>query len=145
MRNKNYFTDREMCQSYTAESRGIDNSMSEAILTRWHTFRDTILNPLRAEWGSAIVITSGYRCPVLNQAVGGVKTSAHLRGEAVDLVPKNGDIEGFFEFTKWWLLRKDKKFDQLIYERDSQGNIWVHLGYKNNLGFFRGQILSLNK
>ncbi|MCD4828215.1 MAG: peptidase M15 [Candidatus Cloacimonetes bacterium] len=31
------------------------------------------------------VITSGYRCPSHNEAVGGVKTSAHMSGLAADI------------------------------------------------------------
>ena len=140
----NYFTDAEFEHSYTAESRGISNKMTPAIKAKWRAFRSDILNPLREDWGSALIVTSGYRCSALNSLVGGSKTSAHLRGEAIDLVPKNGDTTGFFEFTKWWLLRKEKRFDQLIWENDGE-NWWVHIGYRNNLGFQRGEIKSLKK
>ena len=32
-----------------------------------------------------VVVTSGYRCPVHNEAVGGVKNSQHLYGKAADI------------------------------------------------------------
>lgn len=36
-----------------------------------------------------VVVTSGYRCPVHNEAVGGVKNSQHLYGKAADIYVQN--------------------------------------------------------
>jgi uncharacterized protein YcbK (DUF882 family) len=41
---------------------------------------------MRQLYGKPIRIASGYRCAEHNAAVGGVKTSAHLLGEAADIV-----------------------------------------------------------
>ena len=46
---------------------------------------DYILQPLRDEWGGPLFINSGYRCPELNKAVGGVPTSQHVKGQAADV------------------------------------------------------------
>lgn len=76
---KSYFTISELCKSDTAKQLRIDNTPSEKIkgnLTKLIEF----LNPLREAWGSPIKVTSGYRCPKLNRAVGGSTTSAHLKG-----------------------------------------------------------------
>ena len=43
------------------------------------------LENLRAQYGKAIVINSGYRSPDVNTAVGGVRNSKHLDGLAVDI------------------------------------------------------------
>lgn len=43
------------------------------------------LDSAREEYGHPIVVTSGMRCPDHNKAVGGVSTSAHVTGEAVDV------------------------------------------------------------
>lgn len=45
---------------------------------------DNILQPLRDAWGGPIFINSGYRSKELNEAVGGVETSQHRKGEAAD-------------------------------------------------------------
>ena len=44
-----------------------------------------VLQPLRTALGVEMHINSGYRCPELNEAVGGVPNSMHLRGEAADV------------------------------------------------------------
>lgn len=46
----------------------------------WH------LEVLRSDVGRALVIVSGYRCPVHNRAVRGAKNSRHMVGDAADLV-----------------------------------------------------------
>lgn len=44
-----------------------------------------ILEIVRAEYGQPITISSGYRCPSVNRAAGGVPSSFHLQGRACDL------------------------------------------------------------
>lgn len=46
---------------------------------------------LRKDWGKPITISSGYRCPVHNQAVGGVPLSLHIFGGALDLKFKDSE------------------------------------------------------
>ena len=48
-----------------------------------------VLQPLRDAWGKPLHINSGYRCPALNEAVGGVPTSQHRLGEASDVACDN--------------------------------------------------------
>ena len=43
------------------------------------------LENLRRIAGGPVVITSGYRCPAHNKAVGGVENSYHTRGMAADI------------------------------------------------------------
>lgn len=45
-----------------------------------------ILNPLRNRIDTPITITSGYRGPELNRAVGGSTTSDHANGRAADII-----------------------------------------------------------
>ena len=62
---------------------------------------DRVLDPLRESWGGPICVSSGYRCPMLNRAVGGVEGSYHTRGMAADIYDPKGLTEGLF-----WRLRE---------------------------------------
>ena len=123
-----YFTLQELKRSETAERLGIDNTPDAEVVGHLETLVERLLDPLREAFGRPIIVTSGYRCPELNKAVGGSPTSAHLQGYAADLVPKDGNVQRFLEFTYWWLLREGKPYDQLIAETNSKGAKWVHLG-----------------
>lgn len=86
---KTYFTIDELCYSYTAEQQDIDNTPPDNIKERLKKLIE-FLNPLREAWGSAIRINSGYRCPELNDAVGGVSTSAHCFDVETEILTTTG-------------------------------------------------------
>lgn len=98
---------------------------------------DEVLQPLRDAWGKPLAINSGYRCPEVNKAVGGVPTSQHSRGEACDVCPfgrnGHGDIE---TVRKLAITARDLglPFDQMILYPT-----FVHFSHKRN-GTQRGQI-----
>lgn len=123
----NYFTIKELCGSSTAKAKGIDNTPTQAICDKLHLLITECLNPIREAYGKPINVTSGYRCAELNKAVGGVSNSQHVKGEAVDLVGKtNEETRRIYEIAKaLW------NFDQLLFERNGKGSIWVHISYKN--------------
>lgn len=88
-----------------------------------------------------ILITSGYRCAALNQAVGGSKTSQHMTGEAADI-----HINSVEEGRLWFAWIMDHcRFDQLIWESDRQGTSWIHVSCRRDLGTNRQQVKSLRK
>ena len=93
-----YFTINELIASDTAKTKGIDNSPTTAVRANLVALIETLLDPLREAWKSPIRVTSGYRCGILNRAVGGSRTSAHLYGYAADIVPLNGEISKFKAF-----------------------------------------------
>jgi hypothetical protein len=77
--------------------------------------------------GHPVRINSGFRCPALNSAVGGVSDSAHLFGAAADIViPDFGDVDKICNLLKGQLT--ELEIDQLINESDSRGDRWVHVG-----------------
>ena len=94
-----YFTLKEMTYSDTAKRLGITNQPSPLIIAHLNELM-VFLDELREAWGSAIKVTSGYRCPKLNKAVKGSSTSAHLAGYAADLQPVNGKMAEFKKFVK---------------------------------------------
>jgi uncharacterized protein YcbK (DUF882 family) len=72
--------------------------------------------------GLPLIITSGYRCPGLNKAVGGATTSQHKLCEAIDFVCKGM----MAEHIACKLAASDLKFQQLILEHTT-GRCWVHI------------------
>ena len=143
-----YFTIEELCQSETADKLKIDNAPSEEIKKNLEILVDCLLDPLREAWGSPIIINSGYRCPILNKAVGGSKTSSHMSGWSVDMRPKNGKMEEFKKFVVEFI--KTRFWDQCILESSGKPGTpnyveWVHLSLYNNSGKQRKQIFSLEQ
>ena len=78
-----------------------------------------------------IVINSGYRSEAVNKAVGGVKTSNHLTGCAVDI-----RVSGLEQALRYAVILLDisdesgEPFDELLLERGSKGNYWLHFAVR---------------
>lgn len=82
--------------------------------------------------GFPVTITSGYRSPSLNEAVGGVSNSDHALGYAADIYVDQTDILD----VATMLASSDIAFDQLIFE-PSRGI--VHISFNPKL---RNQVLT---
>lgn len=146
------FTIAEMVQSNTADRLKISNNPPVSV--RVHlTETITLLESIRAEWAEyceryslgtpAIRVTSGYRSPELNKAVGGVKNSAHVEGYAADLQPVNGKQKEFEKFFATEFAHMGYAYDQIIIEKSKTAR-WVHVGYKRADGKQRRQCFTLN-
>ncbi len=130
-----YFTVSELIRSDTAQQKGIDNTPPPAIKVKLTSLINNLLDPIREVWGSPISVNSGYRCPVLNKAVGGVPTSQHQKGEAADLTVGSPELnQQLFDL----IAKGDFDFDQLI---DESHYGWVHISY--SAGKNRHKILHL--
>lgn len=132
-----YFTMGEMMRSDTADRRGIDNRCSKEDAERLKKLIENVLDPLREAYGKPIKVNSGYRCPELNKAVGGSKTSDHMKGCAADIVGTpntKAENKRLLELVK----SLDLPFDQLIDEKNLS---WVHVSYRE--GNNRKQVLAL--
>lgn len=124
------FTFAEFTKSDTAKRLHINNA-----ITSWEV-RDNIialvedvLQPLRDAWGGPLFINSGYRCPELNEAVGGVPTSQHVKGQAADV-----GVTDPLVLAKL-AIKKKINFDQMIVYPS-----FVHFSYKKD-GENRGKVL----
>ena len=92
-----YFTIQELSKSATAERLAIDNTPPRAAQQMLTILVEQLLDPIRRRYGAPIIVTSGYRCPALNTAVGGVANSHHVVGCAADIVgetPSNLPLYG---------------------------------------------------
>lgn len=121
------FTLRELARSATADRLGIDNSPSKAITANLQELCQTVLQPIRDKWGEPIIVTSGYRCPKLNAAVGGAKASQHMLGQAADIhsvSDKVSDNYKLFEVIRQMVEKGEIKVGQLI---DEYGYNWIHV------------------
>lgn len=123
-----YFTIQELTISNTAQRKDIDNTPDQKAAAALTALVANVLDPLREAWGRPIVVNSGYRCPKLNRAVGGVARSQHIKGEAADirtLSNRRWENEQLFKF----IVQMKLPFDQLI---DEHGYSWIHVSYSES-------------
>ncbi|MBR1882363.1 MAG: peptidase M15 [Muribaculaceae bacterium] len=118
-----HFTMHEFTQSPTARRLGIDNTPPPEAQNALTRLVEQVLDPLREAWGRAITVTSGYRCPRLNAAVGGTAYSQHMKGEAADVT--TGSREGNRRLYDLLVLM-NLPYDQLINERNFA---WLHISH----------------
>ena len=118
-----HFTIQELTRSATATRLHIDNTPDAAVVRCLELLVDNILDPLRERYGLPIYVTSGYRCRLLNDAVGGADNSQHMLGQAADITAGSPD-----ENRRLYNLIRQMRlpFDQLI---DEQGMQWIHVSY----------------
>ena len=130
-----YFTIHELTHSDTAHQKGIDNTPPPTIKVKLTSLINNLLDPIREAWEDPITVNSGYRCPVLNKAVGGGPTSQHQKGEAADITVGSPELNRqLFDL----ITTGDFDFDQLI---DESHYSWIHISFA--AGKNRHQILHL--
>lgn len=114
------FTLDEFTFSQTAARLGIDNTPPPEVLANLRRLAQALEQVRSALGGAPILISSGYRSPVLNKAVKGARNSAHVSGLAVDFtVPRFGSVLQ----TAKAAAASGVAFDQIIHEFGR----WVHL------------------
>jgi len=117
------FTLEELIRSATAERMGVKNVPGDAETENLRNLCARVLQPVRDSLKAPIRISSGYRCPALNKAVGGVETSQHLRGEAADIAADGYTARELFNH----ILSMNLEFDQMILYAN-----FVHISRKRN-------------
>lgn len=120
MRLTENFTLDELTVSETAERMGIDNEPPEDIVDNLRALASALQQVRDVLGNRPIVVTSGYRSPVLNRVVGGSRNSAHVQGWAADFTcPGYGRP---LEICRA-IAAAGLPYDQLIHEFGR----WVHL------------------
>lgn len=116
-----HFTLAELTHSQAAARKGLKNEPDAAALESLQLLVRNVLDPLREALGRPIVVSSGYRSPLVNRTVGGASSSQHVLGQAADItVPGMHVTEVVARIRALGL-----PFDQLIDEFGS----WVHVSH----------------
>ena len=129
MRNLNnsyfnrFFKVQEFIHSDTAEKLGIENVPDEVQLANLSILANSILLQPRMKMGVPFTITSGYRCPRLNKAVGGAANSYHMQGKACDIVFPTRDL--LCLAAK--LIVKQPLCDLVLLENAKSSHQWLHV------------------
>lgn len=117
-----FFTLQELTKSTTAKLLKIDNTPNAEIIRNLQYGVQMVLDPLRRIHQQPIIITSGYRCEQLNNAVGGVPNSWHTKGNAADIHIKNAnDAREIFQ-----ILKTLPSVDTALFEHSRQSQ-WIHV------------------
>lgn len=128
------FSLAQLIASETAALRGIDNTPAPEALANLELLAAG-LEAVQALLAEPLEISSGYRCPALNRAVGGSPRSQHVQGMAADITcPRFGPPIAVAAAIK----ASGIAFDQCILEF----NRWVHISFSPAP---RGRVLSIYK
>jgi len=121
---------------FTDTDTGLPNNPSQEEIRNLKLLVQKVLQPVRDKFG-VINVTSGFRSPGVNSAVGGSATSDHVHGRAADIQCE--DMATVFKY-----IRKNLPFKQLIWEfgTDAQPK-WIHVAYDANNN--KGEVLKAIK
>jgi len=134
----------ETIRSNTAKRLGIKNLPSDEVISNLKLTAEKIFEPIRSHFGVPIYVISGFRCKILNDAIGGSRTSQHMQGEALD-IDMDGSSSGVTNRDIFFYIKDNLLYDQLIWEfGDSQNPDWVHVSYESK-GTQRKQCLLAKK
>lgn len=130
----------ELTRSESAKRAGISNMPTPEHIENMKKLATNVFQPIRENFGVAILISSGYRSKELNTKIGGASTSQHSSGEAID-IDMDGSSSGVTNKQVFDYIKANLNFDQLIWEFGDKNNPdWVHVSYEST-GKQRKQVL----
>lgn len=115
-----HFTLDEMTGSEVAARRGFDNTPTGDVAANLYRVCSDLMEPIRAHFAAPVRVSSGYRSPQVNAAVGGAPSSAHVEGRACDFTIPAFTLREVYD----WIAGSDLPYDQLIFEYGA----WIHVG-----------------
>lgn len=124
-----HFSLAEFTRSATAIEYGIDNNPHATVIMALQALCTNVLEPLRERFG-VIRITSGYRCRMLNEAIGGSRTSQHLTGEAADIHVGSREVA----MKMFNYVVNNLTFDRLLVEMKRGKVHCMHISYRQDGG-----------
>ena len=118
---------KEATHSNTAKQLGLDNKPKADHLKNMEMLAEKVFEPLRKWVGKPIKVNSFYRSEELNARLNGASiTSAHLKGQAIDITNLGGKTNS--EMLNYIIENLD--FDQVISEYPIDGEPqWIHVSY----------------
>ena len=139
MRLSVHFTLGEMLRSDTAARLNIPNIPLKRHVTALQNLCLCCLEPTRQHFRLPLRVNSGYRCPLLNEKVGGVANSQHREGEAADIiVPRSHwpfcvtTEEQMARILFGWMRDCLDTYDQLLLEHRGS-SWWIHVSCRIDL------------
>ena len=118
---------KEGVYSRTAQRLEIENTPNNEQLDNMEVIANEVFEPLREWVGKPIKVNSFFRCLKLNTAIGGAKSSQHMKGQAMDI----DDTFGYATNAEMYhFIKENLDFDQLIWEfGDDDNPNWLHVSY----------------
>ena len=118
---------KEATHSNTALRRNLDNTPNDEQLKRMEEVAENLFEPLREWVGGPIKVNSFFRGKAVNTAIGGSRTSQHMKGQAIDI----DDTFGHKTNAEMYYYIKDNlDFDQMIWEfGDDKNPNWIHISW----------------
>lgn len=113
----------EFTRSGVATDKGIDNTPGKEEVEALRALCENILEPMRRRFG-LIYISSGYRNRRVNNAVGGVMNSQHMRGEAADIL-----LSTFADWRDAVRFVQGLDFDQMLAAAPRLKGALTHVSY----------------
>lgn len=120
MKLSEHFTLHELTRSFTATRLRIDNTPPPEVVANLARLARHLLEPIRERVRKPIIVTSGYRCSLLNKAVHGATNSAHMVGLAADII-----VQGMpaYDLAELIYISDQPAADKVILEFGE----WVHV------------------
>ena len=91
-----------------------------------------LIQPIRDMLKVPMLITSGFRCQILNKRISKYISSRHTIGLAIDFIPKGVDIDEYYKKLVKILKMYNLPFHKCILE-NVNGKKWIHLSFNKFL------------
>ena len=122
-----HVSDKEGVYSATALRKGLDNTPNAKQLEYMKEIAEKLFEPLRKWVGGPIKINSFFRGKSVNTAIGGTRSSQHMKGQAMDI---DDTFDHVTNADMYNYIKNNLDFDQLIWEfGDDDNPNWLHVSY----------------
>ena len=125
------FTVEEATRSETASRLQLDNSPSKEVLEnlRQTAYGMEQVRKLLSDY--PIIVSSWYRAPAVNSAIGSKPTSQHVTGQAVDFIcPSYGNVDAVITAIIGSRIDYDQLIKEFVDPKTKKGG-WIHISFNS--------------